>query len=56
MSRRREIQLEKPVLFALIICTPLGALCRCAAYDQLLDVLHIVQATGIKQALFPSKY
>ena len=37
----------------LIICTPLGALCRCAAYEQLLDVLHIVQATGIKQALFP---
>ena len=40
----------------LIICTPLGALCRCAAYEQLLDVLHIVQAAGIKQALFPSKY
>ena len=40
----------------LMICTPLGALCRCAAYEQLLDVLHIVQATGIKQALFPSKY
>ena len=39
----------------LIICTPLGALCRCAAYEQLLDVLHIVQATGIKQALFPKK-
>ena len=39
----------------LIICTPLGALCRCAAYEQLLDVLHIVQAAGIKQALFPSK-
>ena len=37
----------------LIICTPLGALYRCAAYEQLLDVLHIVQATGIKQALFP---
>ena len=37
----------------LMICTPLGALCRCAAYEQLLDVLHIVQATGIKQALFP---
>ena len=43
----------------LIICSMLGALCRCrggAAYEQLLDVLHIVQAAGIKQALFPSKY
>ena len=37
----------------LIICSMLGALCRCATYEQLLDVLHIVQATGIKQALFP---
>ena len=42
----------------LLICALLGALCRPCFWrtlppDALLDVLHIVQATGIKQALFP---
>ena len=46
----------------LIICSPLGALCRSHFWrtvtrlplGPLLEMLHVVQAAGIKQALFPS--
>ena len=48
----------------LIICAPLGALCRSHFWrtvtrlplGPLLEMLHVVQAAGIKQALFPTNF